>query len=303
MYFWRIMGKLIPFFNPVTWFKAWRFHKKNAAFDKNTYDLELHLYSKILNNNMLHWGYFEDPNTDPGDISLKQFEAAQQRYAKNLSEQIADIKAPVLDVGCGMGGLAEILMKRSIPVEVLTPNKNQISFISKKHPTLSCHRCKFEDFEASTLFGTIINSESLQYIKLDAAFQKVDSIIKPKARWIITDYFRTEDRSDNKGSHLLSDFKQLAKAHNWTILLEKDITPNVLPTISFINLYLERFLLPLRHYAYEKLRYKKAWLFYLSERIRKHIDSKIDKERRSVDPALFVTQKRYMFFVMEKNGL
>ncbi|MDD4641251.1 MAG: SAM-dependent methyltransferase [Bacteroidales bacterium] len=294
------MSKLTPFFNPVAWFKAWRFHKKNAAFDKSTYDLELHLYSKILNNNMLHWGYFENIQADPGDISLKQFEAAQQAYARNLLAQIADKKAPVLDVGCGMGGLAEMLRDHSIPVEVLTPNKNQISFISQKHPELCHHRCKFEDFEAVRHYGTIINSESLQYIKLEEAFNKVDSIVLPKARWIITDYFRTGETTDNKGSHLLSDFKQKISEHGWNIVLEKDITANVLPTIAYVNLHIERFLLPLRHYAYEKLRYKQAWLFYLSERIRKSIDAKIDKERRSVDPALFVTQKRYMFFVLEK---
>ncbi len=207
----------------------------------------------------------------------------------------------MLDVGCGMGGLAEMLMDNAIPVEVLTPNKNQISFISGKHPQLKAHRCKFEDFEACKLYGTIINSESLQYIKLDAAFHKADSIVKPKARWIITDYFRTEDTTDNKGSHLLSDFKEKINEYGWNVVLEKDITSNVLPTIAYVNLYIERFLLPLRHYAYEKLRYKQAWLFYLSERIRNSIDAKIDKERRSVDPALFVTQKRYMFFVLEKK--
>jgi cyclopropane fatty-acyl-phospholipid synthase-like methyltransferase len=244
---------------------------------------------------------FEDTQIDPGDISLNQFQAAQQRYAGNLLEQIADKKSPVLDVGCGMGGLAEMLMDNAIPVEVLTPNKNQISFISGKHPQLKAHRCKFEDFEACKLYGTIINSESLQYIKLDAAFHKADSIVKPKARWIITDYFRTEDTTDNKGSHLLSDFKEKINEYGWNVVLEKDITSNVLPTIAYVNLYIERFLLPLRHYAYEKLRYKQAWLFYLSERIRNSIDAKIDKERRSVDPALFVTQKRYMFFVLEKK--
>ncbi len=115
---------------------------------------------------MLHWGYFENTRIDPGDISLNQFQAAQQRYAENLLEQIVNKKAPVLDVGCGMGGLAEMLMDHAIPVEVLTPNKNQISFISARHPELCSYRCKFEDFEAAKQYGTIINSESLQYVKL-----------------------------------------------------------------------------------------------------------------------------------------
>ncbi len=176
------MSKLTPFFNPVAWYKAWRFHKKNTAFDKSTYDLELYLYSKILQNNMLHWGYFENTRIDPGDISLNQFQAAQQRYAENLLEQIVNKKAPVLDVGCGMGGLAEMLMDHAIPVEVLTPNKNQISFISARHPELCSYRCKFEDFEAAKQYGTIINSESLQYVKLEDAFDKADRIVLPKAR-------------------------------------------------------------------------------------------------------------------------
>lgn len=301
MYFWPIMSKFTPFFNPAAWIKARRFHKQNAAFDKSSYDLELHLYSKILNNNMLHWGYFDNPQIEAIDISLKQFQAAQLRYATNLLDQIADSDKAVLDVGCGMGGLAEIMMEKSIPVEVLTPNKNQISYIALKHPQLSYHHCKFEDLETENKYGTIINSESLQYIKLEAAFQKAEKIVLPKARWIITDYFRTQSEADNKGSHLLNEFKAQAEKYAWKIVLEEDITAHVLPTIAYVNLYIERFLLPLRHYAYEKLRYKKAWLYYLSENLRRHIDAKISKERRSVDPALFVTQKRYMFFVLEKN--
>lgn len=54
------MSPITPFINPIEWVRAYRFNKQNAKFDKSSYDLELYLYSKILNNNMLHWGYFED---------------------------------------------------------------------------------------------------------------------------------------------------------------------------------------------------------------------------------------------------
>ena len=51
------MNKNISIFlNPVNWFKAYQFHKENANYDKSSYDLELYLYSKILKNDMLHWG-------------------------------------------------------------------------------------------------------------------------------------------------------------------------------------------------------------------------------------------------------
>jgi cyclopropane fatty-acyl-phospholipid synthase-like methyltransferase len=295
------MSTITPFFNPIEWVRAYRFNKENAKFEKSSYDLELFLYSKILNNNMLHWGYFEDPEVQPDEMSLKQVCEAQIRYAQNIVDQIVDKQHPILDVGCGMGGLAELMLEQKLKVEVLTPNKNQISYISNKHKDLPCHPCKFEQFDPTERYGTVINSESLQYITLDDAFQKLDGTILPNGRWIITDYFRTNQNDKNTGSHLLSDFKQHIKKHGWNILVEKDITTNVLPTIQFANLYIDRFLIPVKHYGYEKLRYKKGWLFYLTNRIRKNIDAKIEKERASVDPNQFVQDKRYLFFVLEKR--
>jgi cyclopropane fatty-acyl-phospholipid synthase-like methyltransferase len=96
------MSDISPFFNPIEWVSACRFQKKNAKFDKSTYDLELYLYLKILTNNMLHYGYFEDVSVQPETISLKQVEDAQVKYANNIIDQIIAKDAPVLDVGCGM---------------------------------------------------------------------------------------------------------------------------------------------------------------------------------------------------------
>jgi len=140
----------------------------------------------------------------------------------------------------------------------------------------------------------------LQYISLVDAFRKMDDIILPHGRWIVVDYFRSHDSDKNRGSHLLDEFKQQLNEHHWNIVVERDITRNVLPTIAFANLYVDRFLLPLKHYAYEKLRYKKGWLFYLTDRIRASIDAKINKERNTVDPTKFLQEKKYLFFVLEK---
>ena len=296
------MNAFAPFFNPIEWYRAYRFNKQNAKFEKSSYDLELYLYSKILNNNMLHWGYFENTEVEPDEISLKQIGEAQHRYANNILDQIADKKQPVLDVGCGMGGLAELMLEQSMDVEVLTPNKNQIAYINSRLPKLTAHRSKFEDFVPTKKYGTIINSESLQYIKLDDAFLKVDTSILPNARWIITDYFRINDNEKNHGSHRLEDFKEHVSKHGWNILVEKDMTLNVLPTIRFVNLYINRFLIPIKHYGFEKLRYKKGGLFYLTGRLRDKIDSKIAKERASVDPEVFVKDKKYLFIVLEKKA-
>ena len=295
------MKNLYPFLNPIKWIKANRFVKKNAKFDKSNYDLELFLYSKILTNNMLHYGYFEDPNTKPETISFQQFEEAQIKYAEIIIEQIKDKNNSVLDVGCGMGGLSQLLKSRNFDVESLTPNKNQIEFIKSKFDFLITHNCKYENFETSKKFGTVINSESLQYISLDEAFKKTNEIIIPGGRWIIIDYFSLEKKDANQKPHNLEAFFQKTKEYDWDIDYEQDITLNVLPTICFIDMYVNRFLLPLKQFAYEKLRYKMPKLYYLSDRLRAVVDKKIEKETKTVNPNVFIKERKYMLIVLKKN--
>jgi len=295
------MKYLYPFINPVEWIKAINFHRKSSKFDKSAYDLELYLYSKILTNNMLHYGYFDDISVKPENISLKMLEDAQIRYGENIIEQIKDISNPVLDVGCGLGGLAELMHNKNLNVEVLTPNKDQIAFINKNYPYLKSHNNKFEHFESARKYGTIVNSESLQYIPLPEAFKQAEKILLPRGKWIISDYFRLNDEGISKSSHLLEDFRQKLKEFNWRVAYERDITMNILPTLVFVNMYAERFLMPLKHFGYEKLRFKKPWLYYMTNRLRESVDNKIIKEAAAIDPSRFINEKRYMFFVLEKT--
>jgi hypothetical protein len=123
----------------------------------------------------------------------------------------------------------------------------------------------------------------------------------PGGRWIIVDYFRTNETGINKSGHLLSAFYQKCQTNNWRIVFEQDITKNVVPTIAFVNMYADRFLQPLKHFAFEKLRFKKAWLFYLVRGMREKIDAKIQKERASIDPVMFLNEKKYVLFVLERK--
>jgi hypothetical protein len=59
--------------------------------------------------------------------------------------------------------------------------------------------------------------------------------------------------------------------------------------------------MPLKHFGYEKLRFKKPWLYYMTNRLRESVDKKINKEAASIDPSRFINEKRYMFFVLEKT--
>ncbi len=292
---------LLHFLNPIAWFKALNYARQSAKFDKSTFDLELYLYSKILSNNMLHYGYFENSDIAPATISLKQLEDAQVKYAQNIIDEIKDTQHTVLDIGCGMGGLSSMIMDKKIPVECLTPNKNQVDFIRQSFPNLTCHPCKFEELKTNQRFGTLINSESIQYISLDKAFEQADALAMPNARWIIVDYFRKNNDGINKSSHLLADFLKKIDASNWQLILQKDITQNVLPTLRFANMYAERFLMPIKHFGYEKLRFKIPSLYYMTSGVREKIEQKITKEKASIDPEKFENEKQYLFFVLERK--
>ncbi|MFI5221547.1 MAG: SAM-dependent methyltransferase [Bacteroidia bacterium] len=287
--------------NPFKWIRANRLARQDSGYDKSSSDMELSLYSKILKNDMLHYGYFENPEISTDEISISQLENAQIKYAENIIDQLPHPSGNILDVGCGMGGLSAMLKKKGHSVEAVTPNKRQVNYIKQKYPEIPVHQFRFEDFNSDKKFKTIINSESLQYINLKTAFAKVDSLTLPDSRWIIVDYFRLNDSGINKSAHLFEDFIKAVNESKWKIIYEKEITQNVLPTLRMINLYVERFILPVKEYGWNKLRYKKGWLYYLLDDLRDSVDKKFTKELASVDPEKFLREKKYVMFVLEKK--
>lgn len=287
--------------NPLELIKAYKFHKKQSKHIKSSEDLELMLYSKIIKNDMLHYGYFEDVNINPESISFKDLEDAQMKYVDLIFNQIIDKKNNVLDVGCGMGGLSKILYDKGIKVHSLTPDDNQKNHIKMKYPELTVHHTKFEDFNANEKYGTIINSESLQYIDLNAAFNCVSKILSKNGRWIITDYFRINNDGINKSGHLHNEFIKSIDKNGWKITYQKDITLNSLPTLKYAITFINRFIKPLAFFSNEKLKYKQGWLYYLTGDFKDNISKKFQREFAAMDPDKFIKEKKYMIYVLEKK--
>ncbi|WPP51245.1 SAM-dependent methyltransferase [Catalinimonas niigatensis] len=292
---------LLKLLNPISWIKAYSYHRKNTKYDKSAYDLELFFYSRILKNDMLHYGYFDNSQIAPEEISIKQFEEAQIRYSENIIAQIKQPEAYVLDVGCGMGGFSGLLLQHNFKVEALTPNVDQKKYINSKYTKVTVHQSKFEDFHTDKKYGTIINSESLQYIRLEQAFKNVERLLLPDGRWIVVDYFQ-DNEGKRRSPHQLQDFRNKLKEYQWEVVMEQDISLHILPTIKLVYMYAERFLLPLQHLAFEKLRYKKSWLYYLTKEERNSVIKKMEKEIAVVDPQKFLKERKYMFFVLKKKA-
>ena len=293
-----LIKKLI---NPIELIRAYKFHKKQKKHIKSSQDLELKLYSKIIKTDMLHYGYFDDINIKSDSISIKDLENAQMRYVDIIIEQILNKSEYILDVGCGMGGLSNILLNNNLKVEALTPDNNQKEYIKSKSPNLTLHHMKFEDFKSEKKFGTIINSESLQYIDLDIAFESVNHLLNKNGQWIITDYFRNNEDGINQSGHLHEDFLNKVEKHNWKIIHKQDMTLNALPTLKFAITFIDRFLDPLALFINEKIKHKQGWLFYLTKELRIQFSNKSKKELAALDPNKFIKEKKYMLYVLERN--
>lgn len=288
------------FLNPVRHFRAFRYRKMARKGRLAGNEPELDLYARILKNDMLHWGYFDDPDIAPDAISIKDFEDAQQRYAERIAEHLGPPPENILDVGCGMGGLAGLLSARGYSLELLSPNAQQKKHIGREYPALPFHHCKYEDFVPAGTFDSIINSESFQYIRLEKAFEVSQHVLAPGGRWIIVDYFRLGNGGRNKSGHLLDDFRRMVKESGWKVRHEEDITPHVLPTIRLASLYVQRFFIPLMDFGFEKFRVKKPWLYYMLSGIREKAMAKTEKEMAAIDPVKFQEEKKYMFFILER---
>jgi len=157
------------------------------------------------------------------------------------------------------------------------------------------------DFKSNEKFGTIINSESIQYIDLDTAFESASQLLIENGQWIITDYFRKNESGINKSGHLHQDFLNKIEQYNWKIIHEQDMTLNALPTLKFAITFIERFLNPLTFFINDKMQYKLPWLFYLTKELRERFSKKSKKELVALDPKKFLNEKKYMLYVLEKK--
>lgn len=265
-------------------------------------DAQLKLYHQLLPGDFLHYGYFDDTATAPQDMSLNMIYAAQERYAEKLLELVKDSDSPILDIGCGMGGMLGMMNKRGWTSTGLTPDKNQCKHIREKYPN-DLIEAKFEDIDAAQYtqhFGTVITSESLQYLKTDVALPLINTILKPGGRWVACDYFRIGE-AEEKSGHNWENFLKLLEQNNLKLVQHTDITPHVLPTIAYVYFLATQVGLPIKDFIEGKLEVKAPGIYYALQEALPLIQEKIDKNIRTINPQIFAANKRYVLMVIAKK--
>jgi cyclopropane fatty-acyl-phospholipid synthase-like methyltransferase len=295
----RFAGRAI---NPAQWVKAVRLQRGRKAHRHTFDDAQLALYAKILPSDFLHYGYFDDPQVRPEEMSLADVARAQERYAELLLDLAGDVADPVLDVGCGMGGLCRMLRDRRYKPVALTPDRLQASHIAATLPDVPLIRCKFEALPAEAhraAYGTVITSESLQYLKLAQALPILQAVLKPGGRWVACDYFHVRPSND-RSCHVWDEFTARVADAGWRIASQRDVTAHVLPMLGYIHMWATRFGVPLMQFAFLRLRRKQPALHHLAGGVIELLEGLAAKNVDLIDPAQFARHKRYMLCALER---
>ena len=271
-------------------------------------DHVLKLYSETLRSSYLHYGFWDKPDTiDFDSITIQDIKNAQARYIEHLGNFIPEDVNFILDVGCGIGGNAEFLIKAGYKVETLSPDSFQKSVISEKfNNEVLFHHCKFEKFQSKISYDLILQSESVCYIKIDRGFAKARETLRDGGYILASDYFiHYDDNSKNphlKASHDLEKYLVSAKAHGFELVKEYDQTENTMPTLDYGNYFIERFLKPTLEYGLysAKKNYPKS-----TSMIQKIIQRKLKNKLNQldlIDSEQFRRYRKYMIFLFQKTN-
>ena len=291
-------------FHPGHLTRALRLHIGRRKHSRARDDLQLELFSSILPGGFLHYGYFDDPDIAPEEVSLADLARAQRRYAELLVELADDRSAPVLDVGCGMGGLSSMLLERGYLPTALTPDATQARHIRQHLAQVPLIHSKLEDLPGPELhegrFGTLFTSESLQYLKLPRALPLLRRILSPGGRWIACDMFRTGD-SRGRGGHNWNDFLAQVCEQGWEITWQRDITAHVMPTMRVMEMLVNRAGIPVLRFGIGKLQHKQPGLHYLLGGALGMLDEAIEQNMKMIRPADFMSDRKYLMLVLKQS--
>ena len=292
------MGALTRLLNVPALIRHMRRHGAGRSVWDPADDLELALYGAVFGNNFLHYGYFPVPPANPEAISLADAKQAMDDYATLLVERVRPGES-VLDIGCGMGGMLARLQAAGARPTGLTPNRAHAAHIRAHWPDIPLLEGTLESFDPPRRperFDAVINSESFQYIALDAGIERVKGFLAPGGRWIVIDYFRLRTDSRNKSGHLLAEFDAAVARHGLTVDERVDVTENVVPSLAYARVLAERFALPVAHFFTEKFFLRHPFLGYLFQ---PGIREKLANLRLdTLDPEVFRREKRYLLYVL-----
>ncbi len=284
--------------------------KRNIRRDANLdfQDIGLRIASIMgqyfLKTEHLHYGYW----TPEMEVDLANLPKAQQNYTEFLKSHIPAGVKTILDVGCGTGHNASILLDCGYQVDCVSPS-DSLSDATKN--SLSgrgqLYESTFEALDIKKKYDCILFSESFQYIKLDSAFDNMKRYLNDNGVVVIADFFRipAEGSSPLGGGHRLSRFQEALEKSPFKVLTEEDITDNTAPNLQLVDEVLQQVAIPSKDLVFDALKGNYPISFkivsfianmFFAKRLKKLNFKYFSGERNAEN---FKKFKRYFLFVLQ----
>jgi SAM-dependent methyltransferase len=262
------------------------------------------MYDNVLKSGYLHFGYWPSEQANEAGL-LGRFGQAQERFANEFLACLPPGTHRILDVGAGMGRLAGEMTSRGHHVTAVTPSSVQAEYIAAHYPTVAVKQGLFQDVGLKLEpndYDVIIFSESFRYMPLEQVLPLLGRLLKENGRVLIGDWFAQTGAVQGRGhDHSEGVFRDLAKKLGWTIVSERDITQNVLPTLALAQEILCGLYLPLAGLVLSKFAQKRPRLFRLClPWMTRWMERKLlPQVTGRFEPAIFARDYRYLFLVLK----
>lgn len=225
----------------------------------------------------LHYGYW----VDGLEKQIRNMPQAQEEYCDFLLSHIPTSGKKILDVGCGAGGVAKRLVDRGHQVECVSPS----GFLNSQARALlgdkaRINECKYEDFNTSETYDTILFCESYQYVKMEAGLQKIMSHLRPGGSLVICDFFRLpgDGESPISGGHRIGEFRETIARYPLKLVEDIDITPRTGPTFTVIDAAFTEVLQPIWEEVDRASMATHPWIFKIVNWMFGHKFDKVKKK-------------------------
>jgi SAM-dependent methyltransferase len=225
------------------------------ATDINSREIGLILVTRILKTEHLHYGFWNDDL----EVNLANLPKAQDAYAEYLIGKIPPSVRSILDVGCGTGLLAQMMVARGYEVAGVSPSP-YLSELARRRlgSAFELHECTFEELETRRTYDLVLFAESYQHVDSPVALPKILRLLNPGGHALICDFFAREGHRHSTigGGHRLDVFHAALQSHGYEIVLDEDITARTAPSLKLVDELLQNIASPVWETAGYVLRRK-----------------------------------------------
>ena len=206
-------------------------------------DIGLAFARHFYKTDYLHYGYWTNGLTvEPSNVFQ-----AQGNYANFLLEHFPERATSVLDVGCGSGKFAEMMLNAGYQVDCVSPSPNLTKHVRERLGERSeIFECRFEELSTNKRYDLILCSESFQYLLLEKAMEQTFTLLNNKGHILICDFFQrnVSGKSPVSGGHKIERFLKYMQSQPFTQITDKDITKETSPSLDIMRDLIQEVIFP-----------------------------------------------------------